>query len=121
MVWPCYPDQLAGALGGHDSVVVKITNSWLACHEFGSSTTKEPHEEEVDACYLNRGSKFSRCCDVEERREWCQHRYWRAFATDLASLKDGQVTRTTLEQAPPPGFQRYNGRNHDTKATSPLS
>ncbi|GFT17416.1 hypothetical protein TNCV_4806801 [Trichonephila clavipes] len=30
------------ALGGHGSQVIKITDSWLMCHEFEPSTTEDP-------------------------------------------------------------------------------
>ncbi|GFX12113.1 hypothetical protein TNCV_2998961 [Trichonephila clavipes] len=57
------------AYDGRNSLVIKATDSWLACHEFESTTTEDPpcnrvmHVKSVDA------PTSSRWCVGEVRRE----------------------------------------------------
>ncbi|GFW19886.1 hypothetical protein TNCV_3561891 [Trichonephila clavipes] len=56
---------IEGAIGnsGRGSLVVKVTNSWLACQEFESSTA-EDQMELMHVKYVE-GQTFSRLCGVE--------------------------------------------------------
>ncbi|GFW37061.1 hypothetical protein TNCV_5019591 [Trichonephila clavipes] len=59
---------------GRGSLVIKVTDSWLMCHEFWPSTP-EDFPRRGDRCTLNMsGLPSSRWCCVEVRREICQLR-----------------------------------------------
>ncbi|GFV99058.1 anaphase-promoting complex subunit 1 [Trichonephila clavipes] len=53
----------------HGSLVVKVTDSWLACHEFEHSTTEDRHAGEQCTLNMSRTQTSSHWCGVVVRRE----------------------------------------------------